>query len=80
MTNDRQTQHQKLDKITDVVTEIRIEQGKVGVHLDNAEKERTEMKKNIEKNAKMKRISNIWDGINTTVSVAIASWIASLRQ
>ena len=59
------TQHEKLDKITDVVTDARIELGKIGVHLENAEKEREEMKKAIKENAKMKRISNLWDGINS---------------
>ena len=59
------TQHEKLDKITDVVTDVRIELGKIGVHLDNAEKERTEMKDDIKDNSKMKRISNLWDGINS---------------
>ena len=59
------TQHEKLDKITDVVTDARIELGKIGVHLENAEKERIEMKKAIKENSKMKRISNVWDGFNS---------------
>lgn len=80
MSNDKPTLHQKLDKVLEITTVIRIEQAKVGVRLDNAKDERKEMKENIKENARMKRISNIWDGINTTISVAIAGWIASLRQ
>ena len=64
MSND-QTQHQKLDKLLEITTVIRIKQGKVEVRLDNAKEERAEMKEDIKDNAKMKRISNAWDGINS---------------
>ena len=71
MSND-QTQHQKLDKLLEITTVIRIEQGKVEVRLDNAKDERKDMKddikdnvKGIKENAKMKRLSNVWDGVNS---------------
>ena len=60
-----QTQHEKLDKLLEITTVIRIEQGKVEVRLDNAKDERAEMKEDIKDNSKMKRISNVWDGFNS---------------
>ena len=67
------TQHQKLDELLDKVTDIRIEQGKVGVRLDNAKDERIQMKKDIKENAKNKRLSNIWDSVNT-LAIALGTY------
>lgn len=65
MPNNGKTLHQKLDEVIEITTVIRIEQGRVGVRLDNAKEERREMKIDIKENAKTKRISNIWDGVNS---------------
>lgn len=59
------TQHEKLDKLLEITTVIRIEQGKTEVRLNNAETDRKEMKDDIKENAKNKRLSNLWDSINS---------------
>ena len=62
MSND-QTQHQKLDKLLESVQKIEITVARFDERINRAKDERAEMKEDIEENAKMKRISNIWDGI-----------------
>jgi len=70
------TQHEKLDKLLEITTVIRIEQGKVEVHLGNAKEERIEMKKNIKENSRMKRISNLWDGV-LTLAIGIGTYLGT---
>ena len=60
-----QTQHEKLDKLLEITTGIRIKQGVIEERVNRAKEERTEMKEDIKTNSKMKRISNVWDGFNS---------------
>ncbi len=61
--SNEQTQHQKLDKLLESVQKIEITVARFDERINRAKDERAEMKEDIEENAKMKRISNIWDGI-----------------
>ncbi len=64
MSHDR-TLHQKMDDVIEITTEIRIKQGVMEERVDRAKEERAEMKEDIKENSKMKRISNLWDGVNS---------------
>ena len=59
------TQHQKLDTLLKITTDIRIKQGVFEERLDNAKEDIKEMKDDIKENAKHKRLSNFWDSINS---------------
>ena len=64
MSND-QTQHQKLDKLLVSVHKIEVTVARYDERINRAKEERAEMKEDIKDNAKMKRISNAWDGVNS---------------
>ena len=65
MNNDGKTQHQKLDKVIEITTDIRIRLGVIEERQSNAKTERKEMKDNIKDNTKLKRVSHLWDGVNS---------------
>ena len=70
------TQHEKLDKLLEITTGIRIKQGVMEERINNAKEDRREMKKNIKANSKMKRISNLWDGI-LSVAIGIGAYFGT---
>lgn len=67
------TQHQKLDEVLEITTDIRIRLGIIEERQNNAKEERAEMKEDIKDNAKIRKISNLWDGINT-LGVIVGSY------
>ena len=72
MPNNGKTQHQKLDELLGITTDIRIKQGVFEERLNNAKEQRTEMKEEIDKLENRKKVQTVWDGIN---SFAILLWV-----
>lgn len=65
MSHGKTTQHQKLDALLVSVQKIEITVARFDERINRAKDERAEMKEDIKENAKLKKISYLWDGFNS---------------
>ena len=70
--NNGKTQHDKLDKVLEITTDIRIKLGVIEERQNNAKDDRIEMKNDIDNLQKRKRLQTWWDGANSTAIVLYA--------